>query len=78
MNVRRKSHNLDADLLERARRVLGLTTETDTIHEALRAVVRGDEILRDIRGARSKKGKKGRDIFRPEFIRQMEAETRQR
>lgn len=75
MTIRRKSHNLDADLLDRARRVLGLATETETIHEALRAVVRGDEILADIRAARSK-GKKGRDIFRAEFLEQMRTESR--
>jgi Arc/MetJ family transcription regulator len=39
MSIKRKSHNLDESLLRRAKRVLGTTTETETIHTALRAVL---------------------------------------
>ncbi len=70
MSVKRKSHNLDEALLRRAKRVLGASTETEAIHGALRAVLIGDEIVRDLEAAR------GKDIFRPEFVRQMRAERR--
>ena len=39
MQIKRKSHNLDARLLRRAQRTLGTATETETIHQALRAVL---------------------------------------
>lgn len=70
MNVKRKSHNLDETLLRRAQRVLGASTETDTIHGALRAVLVGEEMVADLEAAR------GKDVFRPEFVRQMRAERR--
>src|SRR5262249_7104932 len=52
MSVKRKSHNIDETLLRRAKRVLGASTETEAIHGALRAVLIGDEILRDLEAAR--------------------------
>ena len=70
MNVKRKSHNLDETLLRRAQRVLGASTETDAIHGALRAVLVGEEMVADLEAAR------GKDVFRPEFVRQMRAERR--
>ena len=72
MTVRRKSHNLDESLLKRARRVLGAKTETATIHEALRAVLVGEDAVRDLRAVR------GKVHFRPEFARAMRAEIRRR
>ncbi|MFO0759472.1 MAG: type II toxin-antitoxin system VapB family antitoxin [Byssovorax sp.] len=70
MSVKRKSHNLDEALLRRAKRLLGASTETEAIHDALRAVVLGDDIVKDLDAAR------GKDMFRPEFVRQMRAERR--
>ena len=72
MSVKRKSHNLDEQLLARARRVLGARTETDAIHEALRAVLVGREALAAIESAR------GRVTFREGFERAMRRETRAR
>jgi Arc/MetJ family transcription regulator len=65
MGIKRKSHNLDEDLLCRARRVLGTGTETETIHEALRGVLVGQALMADFEAVR------GRVTFRPEFVRQM-------
>jgi Arc/MetJ family transcription regulator len=48
MAVKRKSHNLDEGLLRRAKRVLGAATETDAIHDALRAVLIGEEMVADL------------------------------
>lgn len=70
MAVKRKSHNLDEALLHRAKRLLGAATETDAIHEALRAVLVGEDMIADLEAAA------GKDIFRPEFVRQMRAERR--
>jgi Arc/MetJ family transcription regulator len=70
MSVKRKSHNLDEALLRRAKRVLGASTETEAIHGALRAVLIGEDIVRDLEAAR------GKDVLRPEFVRQMRAERR--
>jgi len=70
MNVKRKSYNLDEALLRRAKKVLGAATETDAIHEALRAVLIGEHMVSDIEAACGKK------VFRPEFVRQMRAERR--
>jgi Arc/MetJ family transcription regulator len=70
MSIKRKSHNLDEALLRRAQRTLGTTTETETIHEALRAVLIGDDLVADLEAA------SGRDAFRPEFVRHMRAERR--
>lgn len=67
MSVKRKSHNLDEELLRRAKRVLGTATETDAIHAALHAVLVGEEMVADLEAAR------GKDVFRPEFVRQMRA-----
>jgi hypothetical protein len=78
VTVTRKSHNLDARLLSRARKALGARTETDTIHEALRAVLIGERLLRDIDTLRGKDGRAGRRLFRPEFVRAMRAESRRR
>jgi Arc/MetJ family transcription regulator len=70
MSVKRKSHNLDETLLRRAKRVLGAATETDAIHDALRAVLVGEDMIADLEAAR------GKDVFRPEFVRQMRSERR--
>jgi Arc/MetJ family transcription regulator len=70
VSVKRKSHNLDETLLRRAQRVLGASTETDAIHGALRAVLVGEAMVADLEAAR------GKDVFRPEFVRQMRAERR--
>ena len=72
MSIKRKSHNLDESLLARARKVLGVDTETDAIHAALRAVLVGEEAMVALRSAR------GRKIFRKEFERDMSKELRQR
>ena len=45
----KKTLRLDQDLLDRARRALGLRTETDTVTQALEAVVRREEQLQGIR-----------------------------
>ena len=52
MATKRKSHNLNETLLRRAQRTLGTATETDTIHEALRAVLIGEQLLTDLKSAR--------------------------
>jgi hypothetical protein len=65
MTIRRKSHNLDESLLKRARKVLGAKTETATIHEALRAVLVGDDAVADLRAVR------GKVQFRDGFARRM-------
>ena len=70
MSIKRKSHNLDETLLRRARHALGSSTETDTIHEALRAVLIGREIIGDLRAARDRRA------FRREFVREMRRERR--
>jgi len=70
MSIKRKSHNLDERLLQRARRVLGLATETETIHEALRGILVGRDVVADLEAVR------GRVPFRREFVRQMRAERR--
>jgi Arc/MetJ family transcription regulator len=70
MSVKRKSHNLDETLLRRAKRVLGASTETDAIHDALRAVLIAEDMVADLEAAR------GKDVFRPEFVRQMRSERR--
>jgi len=48
--IKRKSHNLDAALLRRAKLALGVRTETEAIHEALRAILVGEQLVRDPRG----------------------------
>jgi Arc/MetJ family transcription regulator len=45
-NVRRTSFNLDLELLARARQELGTKNMTDTIHAALREVVRHARLQR--------------------------------
>jgi Arc/MetJ family transcription regulator len=72
MAVKRKSHNLDEQLLRSAARVLGTETETDTIHEALRAVLVGEAVVADLEAAR------GEGAFRRQFVREMQAERRRR
>lgn len=68
MTIRRKSHNLDEQLLSRAKRALGVRTETDAIHEALRAVLLSQEVMADLRAVR------GRPIFRDSFVKAMREE----
>jgi Arc/MetJ family transcription regulator len=70
--IKRKSHNLDEALLRRARRVLGTHTETDTIHEALRGVLLGEQLLTDLRAT------SGAGLFRSTFVRAMRREVRGR
>ena len=72
MTVKRKSHNLDSALLERAKRVLGAQTETETIHEALRSVVIGEEAMSALLAVR------GRRTFRKEFEQEMRREARRK
>lgn len=45
-NVRRTSLNLDLELVEQARAELGTKTTTETIHAALRQVIRGHALER--------------------------------
>ena len=78
MSVKRKSHNLDETLLNRARRALGAETETETIHRALSAVLIADELIADLEAARGSSPRAGRDLFRADFVRQMKAERRVR
>lgn len=68
--IKRKSHNLDERLLRKAQRLLGAKTETDTIHEALRALLIGERIVGDLHAA------VGVRTFRPEFVRRLRRETR--
>src|SRR5262245_18461010 len=70
--IKRKSHNLDEALLKPAKRVLGVSTDTDAIHEALRAVLIGELTIADLRAAT------GRGTFRADFVRQMKRELRSR
>lgn len=70
MSIKRKSHNLDQVLLRRAVRALGLPTETEAIHEALRAVLIGEDLVNDLEAAQ------GRDVFRRTFVREMRAERK--
>ncbi len=70
MHVKRKSHNLDERLLRSAQRTLGTTTETETIHEALRAVLLGKRLMDDLEAV------SGHVAFRPEFAKQMRREGR--
>ncbi len=70
VSIKRKSHNLDETLLRRAKRALGRSTETDTIHEALRAVLIGAEVVGDLKAARDHRA------FRREFVREMRRERR--
>jgi Arc/MetJ family transcription regulator len=44
--IRRTSINLDLDLVEQARDVLGTKTTTDTVHTALREAVRRERLKR--------------------------------
>ena len=68
MSIRRKSHNIDEQLLRRAQRTLGTNTETAAIHEALRAIVLAEDLVADLAAARSPRA------FHPEFIQQMRRE----
>jgi Arc/MetJ family transcription regulator len=72
MTVKRKSHNLDSALLNRAKRVLGARTETEAIHEALRSVVIGEEAMSALLAVR------GRRIFRKDFEEEMGRELRRK
>jgi Arc/MetJ family transcription regulator len=70
LQIKRKSHNLDAHLLRRAQRALGTPTETETIHQALRAVLLGEHVVAALEST------SGRVRFRGEFIKQMRRERR--
>jgi Arc/MetJ family transcription regulator len=70
MRIKRKSHNLVERLLRRAQRTLGTPTETETIHEALRAVLLGKRLIADLEVV------SGRVSFRPHFEKQMRREGR--
>ncbi len=49
----RKNYWLEAELLEQARAALGTKTETETVAEALRRVVEGEELVQLLREARA-------------------------
>jgi Arc/MetJ family transcription regulator len=70
--IKRKSHNLDEALLKRAKRVLGVATETEAIHEALQAVLIGERIVDDLRAASAA------GTFRRNFSVAMKREARSR
>lgn len=72
MHIKRKSHNLDARLLWRAQRALGTATETDTIHQALQAVLVGEELVAALESV------SGHVEFRPEFVMRMPRERGRR
>jgi len=72
VSIKRKSHNLDAGLLRRAQRALGTPTETETIHQALRAVVLGEQLVEGFESTT------GRIEFRPGFVKEMHHERRRR
>lgn len=72
MDIKRKSHNLDTRLLRRAQRVLRTATETDTIHQALHAVLVGEEQVAALESV------SGRIEFRREFVARMRRERRRR
>lgn len=69
MATKRKSHNLDETLLRRAKRALGVETETAAIHAALRAVLVGQQALSDLESVRSRR------MFRPDFVRDVSRGT---
>lgn len=54
--MRRKNLNIDQRKIERARRILGTKTETETIDRALDLVAFRDEILRSLELAKGKGG----------------------
>lgn len=68
MAIKRKSHNLDEQLLRRAQRVIGAATETAAIHAALRAVLVGERMVADLDAVR------GRVRFRRAFVRELRRE----
>jgi Arc/MetJ family transcription regulator len=70
MHIKRKSHNLDEQLLRQAQLTLGTATETETIHEALRTVLLGRQLMTDLEAA------SGCVTFQPEFVKQMQRERR--
>jgi len=72
MHVERKTHNSDVRLLRRAQRARGTSTETETIHEALRTVVLGEHLVAALRRG------SGRVRFRPAFVEQMRRERDRR
>jgi Arc/MetJ family transcription regulator len=45
-NIKRTSLNLDLDLVAEARGILGTAGTTDTVHRALREVVRDEKLRR--------------------------------
>ena len=72
VSIKWKSHYLDAALLRRAQRALGTPTETETIHQALRAVVLGEQLVEALESMT------GRIEFRPGFVKEMHRERRRR
>ena len=44
----RKNYWLDSELLSRARELLGTKSETDTVSEALKRVIEGEELVRQL------------------------------
>jgi hypothetical protein len=60
MAVRKKTLNLDQARLDRARRLLGESTDTATIHAALDRVIEGEAIVDDMMAVAGK----GRGLFR--------------
>lgn len=49
----RKNYWLEAELVEQARAVLGTETETETVAEALRRIVEGEQLVQVLREARA-------------------------
>lgn len=55
-SIRRKNLNIDQRKIERARRILGTVTETETVDRALDLVVFRSEILRSLDRAKGRGG----------------------
>lgn len=49
----RKNYWLEAELVEQARAALGAETETETVAEALRRIVEGEQLVQVLREARA-------------------------
>lgn len=52
MSIRRKTYRLDQERLDRAKRILGTRTETETIEQALDLVIFREEVLSSLRNTR--------------------------
>jgi hypothetical protein len=63
--IRKKTLNLDAARLKRARRILARDTDTATIHAALDWVIEGQQMVDDLLAVAGK----GKGLFRPTVVR---------